>query len=64
MTAPTDPLARRCADGRGCVEVVARLEAADVARRIGEIEAAEKLRAAAAKYAEIHNHGRPNERAG
>jgi hypothetical protein len=52
----------RCANGRPCGEVADRLVAADVARLAGEIEAAQALREKAARFAELHDHGRQRER--
>lgn len=47
----------RCADGAGCTEVVARLTAADRSYREGYDVVATRLRATAARFAELHNFG-------
>jgi hypothetical protein len=46
-----------CQDGRGCVEVVARLVAADRAAAEGFDEAARELREKAEAWARRHDHG-------
>jgi hypothetical protein len=51
----------RCAAGRPCVEVVARLVAADKADRLGDKPAADKLRATAKKHAAVHGYGSDDE---
>lgn len=49
---------RRCADGAACVEVTARVEAAHVARYVdGDHVQADRLFAAAARWAAAHQHG-------
>lgn len=48
----------RCADGRPCAEVIDRLAAADRAEfELGFSDAARRLRAIAARFAEVHGHG-------
>lgn len=49
----------RCADGRACVEVTSRLHAADLAKRTGYPEHADRLRTTAATFAEAHHYGTP-----
>jgi hypothetical protein len=59
MTNEQSPL-RRCAAGAPCVEVSSRLVAAEVAEyEHGFPEPAERLRAKARRWAELHRHGAP-----
>jgi hypothetical protein len=53
---------RRCANGRPCVEVTARLTAADLAEYVhGNKAAADQLRDRARLWAAAHGYGRPAE---
>lgn len=53
----TLPRHMRCRDGAACEEVVARVAAADVARRQGCTEHAEQLLATARRIAGVHDWG-------
>ena len=56
---PAGQLLVRCADGVGCQEVTAQLEAAHVARYVdGDHDQADRLFAAAQRWADAHGHGR------
>src|SRR5688572_20257183 len=58
--APEDE--RRCAHHRPCVEVTARLIAADKADRVfHDVDAARQLRETARRYAEQHRYGTHDE---
>lgn len=58
MTEPmSDQVEQRCGDGRGCAEVIDRLRAADLARGLGELDQADRLRQAASRWADAHGHG-------
>jgi len=52
-----EELLLRCADGRGCGEVVDRLLAADRSAAAGEHDVARELRQAAARWADAHGRG-------
>jgi hypothetical protein len=53
------PIHNRCADGRACEEVTARLAAVDKARREGIVNepAVERILAQARRLADAHQHG-------
>jgi len=57
---PGTDIERRCADGRPCPEVSARVIAAHVARYVdGDHAEADGLFAAARRWADAHGHGSP-----
>jgi hypothetical protein len=54
---PLDDDLIRCVNGRGCVEVTSRLQAADQAASRGHHDHAARMRDKARRFAEEHRYG-------